>query len=52
MSASDNSGPVGEGILVVALWDSGARSAHARRQIQTALPSDACPAVTNPRISI
>lgn len=40
-----------EGILVVALWALGSRADYARYQIETALPSDACNAVPNPRIS-
>jgi hypothetical protein len=41
-----------EGLLVVALWVNQLFGAdHARYQIETALPSDACNAVTNPRIS-
>jgi hypothetical protein len=41
-----------EGILVVALWAVDfSESNDARSQIETALPSDACNAVSNPRIS-
>jgi hypothetical protein len=41
-----------EGILVVTLWAIGSSEPNdARCQIETALPSDACNAVANPRIS-
>lgn len=41
-----------EGILVVAVWALGSlEPSYARSQIETALPSDACNAVPNPRIS-